>query len=77
MPGGPEHIIAVLADHNLGVAKDLLVVSPGRVVLNQIRSSVETDPEGMTWFGEMDPGAMRARGHRIPARHGHRCRPTG
>lgn len=60
VPGGPEHVIAVLADHNLGVAKDLLVVSPGRVVLDQIRGSVETDPEGMTWFGEMDPGAMRA-----------------
>jgi hypothetical protein len=60
MLGGPDHAVAVLVDHNLGIAKDLLVVSPAGGVLEQIRASVATDPEAMTWFAEIDPGTVRA-----------------
>ncbi len=58
--GGADHAVAVLVDHNLGIAKDLLVASPASVVLEQIRTSVGTDPEGMTWFTEIEPPTARA-----------------
>jgi hypothetical protein len=58
--GGPDHAVAVLVDHNLGVATDLLAASPGNGVLDQIRASVGTDPDGMTWFAEVEPSTVRA-----------------
>jgi hypothetical protein len=58
--GGPDHAVAVLVDHNLGIAKDLLVASPAGTVLEQIRTSVTTDSDGMTWFAEIEPATARA-----------------
>jgi hypothetical protein len=58
--GGPEHAVAVLVDHNLGLVKDLMVASPAQAVLDQLSSSVGTDPDGMTWFTSLDPSAVRA-----------------
>jgi hypothetical protein len=58
--GGPDHAVAVLVDHNLGLAKDLMVASPADAVLDQLRSSVGTDPDGMTWFAALEPAAVRA-----------------
>lgn len=58
--GGPDHAVAVLVDHNLGIAKDLLVASPASAVLDQIRTSVSTDSDGMTWFAEIEPATVRA-----------------
>jgi hypothetical protein len=58
--GGPDHAVAILVDHNLGLVKDLLVASPAGRALEQIRASVSTDPDGMTWFAEIGAGAVRA-----------------
>jgi hypothetical protein len=57
--GGPEHALVVLADHNLGVAKDVLVLAPAAPVLDQLRSSLLTDPDGMTWLAEVPPETVR------------------
>jgi hypothetical protein len=52
--------VAVLVDHNLGIAKDLLVASPASAVLEQIRASVGTDSDGMTWFAEPELTTVHA-----------------
>jgi hypothetical protein len=58
--GGPDHVVAVLVDHNLGIAKDLLVASPANAVLEQVRASVGTDSDGMTWFAEPELTTVHA-----------------
>ncbi|HKS99473.1 MAG TPA: hypothetical protein VJT31_08080 [Rugosimonospora sp.] len=57
--GGPEHAIVVLADHNLGLARDLLVLAPAAPVLQQLRDSALTDPDGMTWLAEVPLSTVR------------------
>ena len=58
--GGPEHAIVVLADHNLGVAKDLFVGVPAARMLEQLRADVDGDPDEMTWFSEIEPATLRS-----------------
>jgi hypothetical protein len=58
--GGPEHAVVVLADHNLGLAKDVLVLAPAAAVLDQLRDSQRADPDGMTWLAEVPPATVRA-----------------
>jgi hypothetical protein len=57
--GGPEHAVVVLADHNLGAAKDVLVLAPAAPVLDQFRSSVLDDPDAMTWLTEVPLATVR------------------
>lgn len=58
--GGPEHAVVVLADHNLGMAKDVLVLAPAGPVLEQLHSSVLNDAEAMTWLSEVPLATVRA-----------------
>jgi hypothetical protein len=57
--GGPEHVVLVLADHNAGMAKDVLVLSPAGPVLDQLRGSLLTDPDAMTWLTEVPQSTVR------------------
>ena len=58
--GGPEHAVVVLADHNLGMAKEVLVLAPAGPVLEQLRTSVLGDTEAMTWLSEVPLATVRA-----------------
>lgn len=57
--GGPEHAVVILVDHNLGLAKDLLIASPASTVVDQLRSSAGVAGDEMTWFIEVDPSTVR------------------
>jgi hypothetical protein len=58
--GGPEHAVVVLADHNLGMAKEVFVLAPAGPVLEQLRGSVLGDTEAMTWLSEVPLATVRA-----------------
>jgi hypothetical protein len=65
--GGEEHAVVILADHNLGVAKDIVVIAPAEVLISQLRdeasgpaSHFPTAEDAMTWFAEIDPATARA-----------------
>jgi hypothetical protein len=58
--GGAEHAIVVLADHNLGLAKDIFVASPAAGMLETLRNEVATGDDEMTWFSEIAPATLRA-----------------
>jgi hypothetical protein len=58
--GGPEHAVAVLADHNLGLAKDLFIVAPAAGLIAQLRDDVATEASAMSWFSEIEPSTVRA-----------------
>ncbi|MEN3303938.1 MAG: hypothetical protein V7603_140 [Micromonosporaceae bacterium] len=61
--GGPEHAVVVLADHNAGLAEDVLVLAPAGPVLDQLRSSLLTDPDAMTWLTEVPLATVRTAAH--------------
>jgi hypothetical protein len=54
--GGPEHVVVVLVDHNLGAARDLFVTSPAAAVLDHLRGSVTDDT---TYLRAIDPAGVR------------------
>ncbi len=54
-----EHAIVVLADHNLGIAKEIFVASPAAALLETLRGEVVSGADEMTWFAEIDPATMR------------------
>ncbi len=58
--GGPEHAIVVLADHNLGLAKDIFVAAPAAGLLDTLRTEVATGADEMTWFAEIAPATLRS-----------------
>jgi hypothetical protein len=58
--GGPDHVLVILVDHNLGMVKDLVVAAPAAIILDQLRESVATDEAAMTWLAEVDPATVRA-----------------
>jgi hypothetical protein len=57
--GGPEHAVVVLADHNLGLARDVLVLAPAGPAIAQFRESLLADPDGMTWLSEVPLATVR------------------
>lgn len=61
--GGPEHAVVVLADHNLGMATDVLVLAPAAPVLERLRDSTLTDPDAMTWLVEVPLATVRKAAH--------------
>jgi hypothetical protein len=56
--GGSEHAVVALVDHNIGIVKDLFVVQPARLILEEVRKAAESDE--LIWFAEVDPGTLRA-----------------
>jgi hypothetical protein len=58
--GGSEHAIVVLADHNLGLAKDIFLAAPAAGLLATLRDEVVTGDDEMTWFGEIAPATLRS-----------------
>ena len=58
--GGPEHAVLVLADHNAGIAVDVLVTAPAEEMLGGLREAVAADPERMSWFTQTTPATVRA-----------------
>jgi hypothetical protein len=56
--GGDEHAVVVLVDHNIGIVKDLFVVQPAGLILDEVRKAVESDE--LIWLAEVDPGTLRA-----------------
>ncbi len=57
---GEEHAVVVLADHNLGMAKDIFVVAPAAGLLETLRGEVATGADEMTWFTEIAPATLRS-----------------
>jgi hypothetical protein len=57
--GGPEHAIVVLADHNLGIAKDIFVAAPATRLLATLRDEAVGGADEMTWFTEIPPSTLR------------------
>ena len=58
--GGPEHAVVVLADHNLGLAKDIFVAAPAAGMIATLRDGANTDEAAMSWFTEIEPSTVRA-----------------
>jgi hypothetical protein len=58
--GGPEHAVALLVDHNVGLVTDIVIAAPADVVLDTLRHKVATDPEALAWLVEVDPATVRA-----------------
>lgn len=57
--GGPEHAVVVLADHNLGLAKDIFVAAPAAAILVRLQADVATEDDAMSWFLEVEPSTVR------------------
>ena len=55
-PGGPEHALVALVDHNIGITKDVFVGGPADRILEQVRQMCADDE--LTWFREEDPARM-------------------
>jgi hypothetical protein len=58
--GGPEHAVVVLADHNLGMAKDIFVAAPAADMIATLRDGATDDEATMSWFAEIAPSTVRA-----------------
>jgi hypothetical protein len=56
--GGGEHAVVALVDHNIGIVKDLFVVQPAELILEEVRKAAESDE--LIWLAEVDPGTLRA-----------------
>jgi hypothetical protein len=56
--GGPQHVVSVLVDRNLGIVKDLFVAAPAEAVLTSLRAGVL--PEDGSYLVEVDPATLRA-----------------
>lgn len=58
--GGPEHAVLILADHNAGMAVDVLVTAPAEEMVRGLREAVAADPDRMSWFTATAPATVRA-----------------
>jgi hypothetical protein len=56
--GGGEHAVVALVDHNIGIVKDLFVVQPAGLILDEVRKAAESDE--LIWLAEVEPGTLRA-----------------
>ncbi len=56
--GGPPHAVCLLGDHNLRVIKDCWVGSPPDRILDECRSTADSDPDLI--FTEAEPARVRA-----------------
>jgi hypothetical protein len=56
--GGEEHAVVALVDHNIGIVKDLFVVQPAGLILDEVRKAAGSDE--LIWLAEVDPGTLRA-----------------
>ena len=55
--GGPEHVVSILVDRNLGTVKDLFVAAPASVVHDRLREAVL--PADGSYLVDVDPGVLR------------------
>ncbi len=59
--GGPDHAILVTADHNAGMATDIVVTEDVALLLDGLRNDV--GPDRMHWLTRAEPGVVRTAAH--------------